>query len=245
MEYRFAGENATFTIDFTVDGEYVVPDESSLFLTVRDSSGIPYPGLNKASLADVTTTSTEVEIDSVVQSTDDDYALRYLTVYFKYLTRQYQVDVPFTVHQFIPLGVSKENIRDLFGAEYRELPDSDIDLYLNYFIMVKEYGETFKLAFSTALAVHNVNLALSYFTALSLIPQMRSRLLSRERNDTSEFERFKINFDALKLEFEARLQAELTKTFELMGSTEYASVGAGALYSSFIVSTPTDPFTGS
>lgn len=245
MEYRFAGEPATFTIDFMVDGEYVVPDESSLKYTVRDTSGIPYPGMSKASLPDITSTSTQVEVDYVVQSTEDPYTFRYLTVYFKYLGKQYQVDVPYTVHQFIPLITSRENVRDLFGAEHRELPDSDIDLYMNYFLMVKQYGETFKNAFVNTAAAPHANLALNYFTAIGLIPQMRSRLLSRERNDTSEFERFKIDFETMKFEFEAALQSELSKTFAAMESTAYSSLGSAALYSSFVVSTPTDPFTGS
>lgn len=243
MQYRLAGEDASFTIDFKVDGEFVVPSASSLFLTVRDNSGIPYPGLYKTALADVSTTSMQINVDSVVQSISTSYSLRYITVHYAYGGKKYTVDIPYTVYAFVPVTVTTDDIRALFGAEYRELPDSDIDVLFSYFTLVKEYGTTFEDAFADAVACHSANEALRYAVGLRQLPQMRSRLLSRERNDTSEFERQKIDFDKLKEEFETRFELEIGKTFDLMNSTEMASIAAGALYSSFIVSTPTDPVT--
>lgn len=238
MQYRLLGEPATFTIDFKVDGEFVVPDESSVFLRVRDGQGLPYPQYDKVLLAGVSSTTTQVEIEASVQTGLDSFMTRILTVYFDYQGREYSVNIPYVVYSFVPLTVTEDNVRSLVGAEYREIPDSDIDIIGRYRILVQLHGSTFTDALRNDSISNRANLALAYFTALSLIPQLRSRLLSRERNDTSEFERFKVDFDKLEAMLIAQFQSEMAAVLDLSGVS-----GGSTDYSLMIVTTPTDPVT--
>jgi hypothetical protein len=243
MEYRLAGEEATFTIDFKVDGEFAIPDDSSVFLTVRDSSGITYPSYNKQSLSGTTTSTIQVPVDAVVQYLEDNRSPRFLTVYYKVASKQYQIDIPYVVHQFVKSTVTKAEVRDLFGAEYSELPDSAIDIISSHFSMLEEYGSTLSSAFTLPAAYTTANSALRYYTAYLLAPQMPARLLTRERNDTSEFQRSKVDFEKLEQSLYSMFQLELQKTFTLMGSTELDSSTALLDYPIFVVTTPTDPVT--
>lgn len=243
MEYRVAGEEATFTIDFKVDGEFAIPDASSVFLTVRDSGGITYPGYNRQAISGVTTSSIEVQVDAIVQYLEESRSPRFLTVYYSVNSKPYQVDIPYVVHQFVRATITKQSVRDLFGAEYAELPDPAVDIISAYFSLLAEYGTTMSSAFSSSAAHTEANSALRYYTAWTLAPQMPSRLLARERNDTSEFQRSKIDFDKLEQSLYASFQLHLQKTFTLMGSTELSDEIASVDYPIFVVTTPTDPVT--
>lgn len=239
MLYRLAGQPATFTIDFKVDGEFVVPDESSVTLTVL-KGGVPETGYDATSLA-VSTSTIEVEIAASVQTISQEFEPRWCRVNFKYANRSYEIHQPYKVHSFIAITATPEDVRNAFGGEYREIPDDDIDILKNYIYLSRVYGEPFRNAFEDAAASSSVNDALVLYTALEMFPQIRSRLLSRERNDTSEFERFKIDFEQLRLDLTTRFTTQLALAIEIVGGVVDT---VGATYPSFAVTTPTDPFTG-
>lgn len=242
MIYRLAGQPATLTLDFKVDGEFVVPDESSVFITIRGSDGSVFSGYESTAISSINTSTYEVEIADTVQSISEEFEPRWVQVDYKYAGKSYKLSLTYKVHSFIPITVTEKDVRNLFGAEYRELPDEDIDILAQYGYLSEVYGEPFQTAFSNTAAAHRANQALALGTALELCSQMRSRLLNRERNDTSEFERFTLDFDQLEMDLRSKFSTQIRMAIELAGGT-FSS--GEALYESFIVTSPTDPFTGS
>ena len=239
MLYRLAGQPATFTIDFNIDGEFVVPDESSVTLTVL-KAGVPYPDYTSLPV-EVSTSTIEIEINASVQTISEEFETRWYRFDFKYGGRTYHMYQPYKVHSFVAVTATAEDVRNAFGGEYREIPDDDIDVLKNYIYLSHLYGEPFRNAFDNVAASHHVNEALVAYTALDMFPQVRSRLLSRERNDTSEFERFKIDFELLRSDLNTKFTSSLQIALEIVGGDTGAT---GALYTSFVVTAPADPFTG-
>lgn len=242
MIYKVKGANAIFTIDFKVDGEFVIPELDSVYLTVRDSSLISYPSYNNQPLPGITTSSYQLSVDSIVQTTSEETTLRFVQLKFTSNGVVHSQNFSYTVTDFLPITVSAEDVRNIFGAEYREIPDDSFDIPFQYFRLNRKYGALFKSAYLDAVGSQHANRVLAYACALSLIISAPTRILKRERtSDSSEFERQRVDFTALEAKITSMMSQEVVLTLEAMGSTE--SVSASQEHSLFVLTSPVDVIT--
>lgn len=242
MIYKVKGEDAIFTIDFKVDGEFAIPDVNSVWVSVRDNTLINYPAYNHQLIIGITTSSYELVVDSIVQASSDVQSLRFVTVEYKVAGKTYLNRFSYSVIDFLPYTITEEDVRNVFGAEYREIPDSVFDIPFQYFKLNRDYGVSFKDAYLDSVAYAHANNALKYASALAVVISTPQRILKRERtSDTSEFERQKIDFTLLEAQMTAAFTREVALTLEAMGGTDTSATSAE--YPIFIVSTPTDVIT--
>lgn len=235
MGWRVKDEDQSFVVNFMVDGEFVIPDAGSVKLSLRDHTGLLL--LNRVAMPDPSSTTQVVQITANYNTVNSgEYQARFGTLDFTYEGKPLQAKFQYNLCSFIPLQVTENDVRALFGAEYNELPDESIDLYRAYFDLVGEYGSSFSDALSSTESLH-ANQAVSCKAALNVMSSAQGRMLVRERNDTSEFQRGKLDFDRLRKDVEALMNSALSNISALSYDL--------STYALFVVTTPTDAITGS
>lgn len=233
MEWRIKDEDQAFVINYMVDGEFVIPDAASIKLSLRNHLGTLL--LDKVAVADTLTTSSVISIAASHHAIGtDNYQPRYGVVDFTVDALPHRVQFQYMLSSFLPLHATPQDVRNVFGAEYRELPDESIDLYRAYFDLQADHSTPLFDALQAGSL--DANTAVVCKAALNIISGIQGRLLRRERNDTSEFERNRIDYDLLKGEIEGKLIEALQG---ITGITY--DVGSHPL---LMVTSPTDAITG-
>lgn len=233
MDWREAGSDEEFVIDFKIDGEFVEPDQSSVTVTVRDAAGSV---LHTAPLSGVTTSSTTYTVPASVNTLSGgaQTARRYITVKFTSGARPIRIDSVYGLRPFSPLTVSPATVRGLFGVRRVELPDEDVDIYQSYLDLKDIYSN---LDAVMADRIRDVERLVALRCAIDLLPGMPLRALKQESLSNAEAIRQTIDWTAIG--------AQLLQGYaELAGDLDLVLIEEGAGISAlFAIVTPTDPVT--
>lgn len=229
--WALSGRDHTLTIDFLVDGEFVVAESAEYLLRdhvgdVLVSGALPPGG---------TTTELTTPAEHNTLSIGALYQPRYLNVFFRANGRSYRSDLSYRVHAFIPMTAAPADVRAELGLDHSEMPDRDIDLVGAYIGLVTNYADlTSKLTaggWDTILA----NRAIVLRAALDRAPGLALRAGSVLKSEESTFQRQEFDVQGLTALLASELDGVLST---LKGVTEPS--GSSML----LKATPTDAITG-
>lgn len=241
MTWTIDGEDTTVTFDFTLDGQFVLPDEGSVKVTVRSSDGAPFPGWNQEVQDGVFNTTLNLKIPATLNAIPEG-----LSFETRYVRVQYTVDgLPrsetkhYRITPFIPLQTSEDKVRARLGASEKEVPDSDIDLHAAYYKLIDSGQVNLSVAMKSntgaAIAANN---AVEIKAALEHLPALASKLAQSESQDNATRVRMKLDIPALRKDLLSTLAEELNSMSTLMGGL------AEVTPTLMMLVTPTDVITG-
>lgn len=239
MRYVHAGEAIPYTIDFMVNGDYVVPDEDSVSYTIRDASGAPIPGHSGvAVVTDGQSDSVTIEIPAEVNTKTKDREPRYVHVRYTVAGRAYTLTGSYVLIDFLNFVVEPSDVRNWLGVTPGELPDKDIDLVKAYYA-VKNDSSFANVDLPSLLAEGDevafaVNEAIRMQAAMQVLPSLENRIAQMERADQMAFQRGRLDIAGLRRRT-ASEYARLVQT--VTGVTPLAPIF-------FTTSLPVDPVTG-
>lgn len=144
----------------------------------------------------------------------------------------------YTVEARLPFGVSPNGVRSKLGVERTDLPDADIGLVAAYLSFEEQVTQDRLLAVSdpaTQIAVTN---AIEAIAALAVLPTMQLRVATKESSGTNQYQRQKIDWEAIGLHLEGMVHTGLGAVIPGFDTTE----DFGPL---LVLATPSvDPLTG-
>ena len=231
--WHYAGEPLSLTVDFLVDGEFVIPSTASYSL--RDHSGLAIGDSTTVNptgtsmIIEIPALSNEIQVSSLFEN-------RFLIVKFVHEGNSHTKTYPYKLTQFVPIAATVDDVRRLTGLNSRELPDQDIDLTSAYFSLFDAYAADFSTQLvATDFRCRQANEAIALQAAIDVVSSFPLRVPVSVANEDAEFRRTaSIDFAALERELRRKLQQALTSVL----SVEETTIGV------FSVSTPTDPYTG-
>lgn len=238
MLYIEADQDASFTIPFMVDGDYVTPDVGTTKYTVYDNSGVAIPGLVDQDLtvqADATTA--DLTVLAANQSRNSlNTALRTIVVRYRFNGFPKTYRLSYTLIPFINCSVTEDDVRASVGLDDGEYPDSDMDIVAAYLRLGEALGGTILAdAFSSgAQRAQDAHSAVLADTALASIPAIRHRASSKRAADGTVQWKAEVNFEALAHD----LQAKKDTAMAVMLGTSSASPTL------IVIGDRTDPLTG-
>lgn len=229
-----AGEAVTLVVDYTIDGQFVVPDSAAFQL--RDPSGTLL--LSGSLTAESTTESITIPAPQNILGGGNSFETRFLQVQFLHDGHTYDQRLSYRISAFMPFTGTPAHVRAELGLDFSELPDADIDLpaaYLELTATTATLIPAFLLGSVRGLAA---NQAVVLQAAINVASSLELRTGITTRSEDHLFTRSnQIDFAALA----ARLQARLAKLIgTAIGEVVVLNTG-GAL---FTLSTPTDAVTG-
>jgi hypothetical protein len=232
--YFVADQPVTVTVDFKVNGEFVVPTAASVLYTLKGPTGAAYSGHDGVALT-VVGTSHQLTLPALVNGKTRTVENRYLIVQFDYNGRRYYTRADYRLTDFLLHSVTPDAVRGLLGVTDRELADETIDL-------VKAYYDTSDIvsvstSFATALQDNPIaaNDAIACSAALNAIPSLQLAIAGEEGTDSSNYKRITgIDFDKLANHLALRFAQATQNLTGVTGSDTTLAVFA----------TPTDPITG-
>lgn len=239
MNWHLSAKASSLYVEFLQDGEYVVPDAGSIFLTIRGNDGLVISGYDALAMADVTVSTMTYTVPQAVNNIGAvDVETRYVRVDFKVGDKPLVTEQVYRVGPFLPLAATPAEVRGLFGAREQELPDSDIDLRGAYYLLLDEYPDAMTGALTVSATTWLANRAVVLMAGIQVAPSMPSRALKEEGLNNATQIRANIDWVALQHQIVGELGATLGKLEEAAGSTTSA-----ALMPILGLSIPVDPVT--
>lgn len=235
MDWRIKDRAHTFHVDFLFDGEFVRPDPSSVAITLRKEDGEILDGWDAQTFPDDGTTGINFVVPVEFNLSTEEIGYRFVEVSYLFQGKPVTHSFSYALIEFIPLHVTPQTVRGLIGSQYKEVPDSDIDVVQAFFDLRKMYGPGFEVAVRAISYNAYAHRAVALKAALNLLPSLQTRLWKQERNDTSEWQRFSINLEDLRASLQADLEAALGEITDLESITTD--------YSLLMVTSPTDIIT--
>lgn len=228
-----ADEDISFPINYTVDGEFVVP--TSAWATVRDHVGTVMTGLQDVALStDSTSTSLTIPAVNNTLPLGKIHENRYVVVTFLHGGQHHKRELSYKIRPFVTLTATTDDVRRELGLDPGELPDAEIDLYWAYLQLNETYAiQTAMVAGDqTTLAA---NQAVAVKAAVDVMGSLAFRVAIKMKAENSSAERMsEFDPDVIRLRLGQRL-AGLIDIIE--GVANPGTV-------SFRLATPTDVITG-
>lgn len=242
MDWKLASSTVTLPIEFMVEGDYVIPDSESIKLTLRNTTGSVIAGFNALLLDDVSGSTMALTIPPEANSLGSGatFEARFVRIDFKVQGLPYAVQAVYRIAPFLPIQATKQEVRDLIGAQYNELPDSAIDLVGAYYTLMVEHADVLPQALTaTGTAAMAANKALALQAAIDTAPSWPMRLVVTESQDTTQYRRPKVDFAKLRDSLEAQLVAQLA----LMAALVNDASNAISPLTLLVLTSPTDVIT--
>lgn len=235
MLWFTAGEAATLAIDYTVDGQFVVPDSAAF--QVRDPSGALL--LSGSMPAATTSEPLEIPAPQNVLGDGNSFETRFVLIQFLHDGHAFEHRLSYRIAPFLPFTGTPGQVRAELGLDPAELPDEDIDLPSAYLELVANAEAAFTAAFlASSVRGLAANQAVVLQAAVNVVHTLEMRAAATMRSEDHLFSRFTgIDFAALA----ARLQNRLAKLISTASGETVSLTTGGAL---FTLSTPTDAVTG-
>lgn len=190
------GEDAQFPIDFTVDGDFVIP--SSATATIRDQTGAVLVA-NEPLPVDTTSALLEIPGANNALAPGSVYENRFVVVVFVHEGRQHRQELSYRVRPFVAVTATPKDVRRELGLDPSELPDDDIDVYSAYLTLEQEYGIRFVDALSGGnLSASLVQKAIAVRAAIELTFSLPFRAGVRFASEGNQFQR-KDDFDPVAI----------------------------------------------
>ena len=229
----YAGEPVSLTVDFIVDGEFVIPTSASY--TVRNHLGV---AVGSSTSLPTTGTTATIQVDSATNqiSASSLFENRFVLVKFVHEGKSHTQVYPYKLTNFVPMTATPADVRRLTGLTENELPDRDIDLTSAYFFLFDAHSTDFSNQLvATDFRGRLANESIALQAAIDVVSSFPLRVPVSVRNEDAQFARIaSLDFHALELELRRKLQQALTTVL----SVEETAVEV------FSVSSPTDPYTG-
>lgn len=240
MKYVQTDTNHSFYIEFTVGDELVVPDDSSVTMTLTGADGIPFSGYNEAAVSPSSGASdVVVDIDYTVNTKDNAFELRTLVINFTYNNQPFSHVTHYVISDRIHIPVDKSDVRKIIGINADEWSDDNIDLVNSYMVLSEKLSEDdidIDVVFEggTTKARDLLDL-IAHYTALEILPQIELVAYQSEQADNISMRRFEnVDFMALRHKIYGQYSVLYSKVIgEDDTNLTYTAIGLG-----------TDPVTG-
>lgn len=227
---------STLSFDLKVNQDYVVADPSSVAtLTIRKRDGSI---VHTESITNPTGSTLSFTIPASVNtlSGSNTNELRSASLVFTVGGKVQMLVHHYKVSQYLPFTVTAQSVRTLLGLSYEELEDYEVDLLAAYYNLENKSGTTFTTAFTTeGFKGDQANLAVCYQAAIDIAISLPQRIAQKNDEEKASFQRLS-KLDPYKL-----IASLDTKLAEILDSLQTEVVVGSAL---FVVSQPTDAFTG-
>lgn len=240
--WTLAGEEAALSFDFKVDGQFVLPDQGSVFVTVRDNDGNAISDWNKVEYPDASGTSLHVTLPAAVNYVPSNMAFetRYIRVEFKVEGVARTTSKSYRVTPFIPLQTSEEGVRSRLGANSQEVPDESIDLHAAYHMLLASGENNLPYALkANSVATLAANNAIEIKAAIEHLPALGAKLAQMETQDNASRVRMKLDIPQLRIELIEALKSELAMMSEIITGF----VGSSG-HTRLMLAVPADAITG-
>ncbi len=236
MDWVTTATASTLTFDLKVGQDYVVADPSSLaVLKVRKRDGSV---VHTETIANPTGSILNFTVPDTVNtlSGSNTNELRSASLEFVVNSKPYLLVYHYKVSQYLPFTVTAQSVRTLLGLSYEELEDHEVDLLAAYYTLENKSGTTFTTAFTTeGFKGDQANLAVCYQAAIDIAISLPQRIAQKNDEEKASFQRLS-KLDPYKL-----IASLDTKLAEILDSLQTEVTVGSAL---FVVSQPTDAFTG-
>lgn len=192
MRYVYTGDGVTIAVPFLVEGELVVPDDDSVFYTLRDNAGVGMAGLVDVAVPAANGHSTTpIAISGSKNTAAGLFENRTLSVKFTVGGGDYGFETSYRVIAFVPKTASPADVRSFLGLSTTELSDDEIDLTEAYLTLSAQLGGTILADALKAgtVATLTANKALVYQVVADVIPSLQTRILQQEQKDTTRYAR--------------------------------------------------------
>lgn len=236
MDWVTTATASTLTFELKVGQDYVVADPSSLaVLKVRKRDGSVVHTETIANPAGSTLNFTVPDTVNTLSGSNTN-ELRSASLEFVVNSKPYLLAHHYKVSQYLPFTVTAQSVRTLLGLSYEELEDHEVDLLAAYYVLENTSGTTFTTAFTTeGFKGDQANLAVCYQAAINIAISLPQRIAQKNDEEKASFQRLS-KLDPYKLI--ASLDSKLAEVLDSL-QTEVV-VGSAA----FVISQPTDAFTG-
>lgn len=247
MQWRTSGETVSLPLDFSIEDQFVIPDDGSVHVTVRDDNGAIIAGYDNVEVNDGTamslsdTTPPILKLPAAVNVVDsaNTFEARFVIVDYTVADTPVRFTLSYRLAAFLPITVSKDDVRARWGVTKQELPDADIDLTEAYFALSHTVGADLRTALSKgSIASIAANNAIGLRAALLVAPSLQGRMLKSEKQSNAGVERQAVDLERLRGELEAELANQLGIMKADLGSTVTSTLAP-----MFTKVTPTDPIT--
>lgn len=230
-----AGEDVTLSVDYIVDGAYVIPESAQA--SVRDNSGALIVGMVDVPLAvDSTTTELSIPGQHNIIDPNKDFERRYISLSFLHEGKRYQKVMQYELQEFLPISADAQSVRRTLGLDPLELPDADVNIRAAYLNLVETYGDPIVEALTTGdVKTIAVNKAITLSAAMELLNSLPFRVAIKMKAEDSSVERMS-DFDIGKMRIQ--LGQEMSYALDLVLDT---STGGSAI---LVLTSPTDAITG-
>ncbi len=228
--WKLANKDATLTIDYTVDGEFVTPSSAEYTVLRADGTVVASGTLPAQS------TTEPLVLLAVNNTVSGEYDTQFVRIDFVFDGREYSQQSTVYFSAFIPLTATAGQVRGALGLDRVELPDESVGIYEAYFNLRWSEGEAFKAALiSGGRIAQAANEAVVLRAALDICGSIEMRTHIYVKSEDSLVQRStKIDFDKLAQSLESKLADRINLA---TGVTVNETV-------LFALSTPADPFTG-
>lgn len=208
--YIISNEDSSIAVDFTCNGEFIVPDESLYSYKIINNSGVVIK-----SEEGLTTPEEHGDWVSIPLSADDNVLLgeelfedRSVIVTYQYRGSTLRSKVLYRLIQEPYFTASVADVRNIFGINEGELSDDELDMTEVYLSMIGKLNEEFTEALkSGSRANFRANRAIALQAALDIFTSIRLRVAESEKSGTNTFLRNlkNIDWDSLKNQLEDEL----------------------------------------
>lgn len=224
-------------IEFKKDGEFVIPDQNSVLLTIRKGDGSKLTGYDSVPLLGATSTDFLLPITAEMNAVGGDgLDTRFIEVAFTSGGTPLYFRTSYHLGAFLPLVASPADVRTILGLRGLEVRDEEVDLNFAYYALIRSYS-----GLTTALTAADdrklyANQAVTLKAAIGLLPALRLRAVKEDTLNNASLIRANVNWDALREDLEGELASALANITDTSAAT-YAAPDLLQL------SNPTDPVT--
>jgi len=193
-KYVKDGSAYAYKVSFMVDGELVVPDVDSVYLTVTNNAGTIIDYYDELQLAVPALATSYVEEFSGADNTSTlTYEFRHLEFRFTYQDKTYFIRDSYILRESLNFPLNEQDVRDLLGVSSSEAPDNAIDIFRAYDGVKLDAGEAVNLdtiISGGSILIPSVIEAVKYKAALALMISIQTSMFQMEQADNTIYNRF-------------------------------------------------------
>lgn len=247
MRYAYKNEDFLYSVDFKVNGKFVIPDDNKYSYKLRNQAGEillkedvtldeTSPAYDNRTGEIIPTDKADIVIPAEHNTLSDGAFFKTLIVEvnFKFEGKPYVLTDSYRVVNFFYFSASAEDVRNYYGLNSGELPDEAIDLNECYFKGLQRLGSTFiDCLNSGGMGAIRANRLITLYGVVQVFSSVRLRVNQEESDGSSKFLRYlnKINWDDLLDSIQAEieeLEANLSGE-ETISYTDYVPFYLGSV----------------
>ena len=235
MLYFIANEPVNLTLSFMVDTpnglDYAPAIDGSVKYTLRDHFGVPLFGLMDVP---VPTPGEPSEVGIVIPGSYNakttEVARRTITYQWVSGGQLYSRRFAYYLVDWVNIDAEPAAVRAALGVNVGELPDRDISLVTAYLALKSSVGPGVDAALAAGdVTTIKINRAIVIREALRLLPSLRLKAARSESSGSESFQRFDIDWDALRDDLRAELE-ELLPDAEARAHPWLITAGRGDIF---------------